>query len=72
MLTEIQKHFLKHEIEVRGKAIVVDGYEFEFYWCPASAMRISRAQRIPYYDWSNIAVYMLIERIERIFGTVRY
>lgn len=72
MLTEVQKHFKKHEIEVRGKAVVVDGHEFEFEWCTASAMRISRTHKIPYYNWDNIALLMIIERIERIFDTVRY
>jgi hypothetical protein len=72
MIEDIRDYFRKHEIEFEGRRIIADGHSFEYQWCPVTAVRISRSKQIPLYDANRIAFFMIIDRIEHIFGTIRY
>ena len=72
MISDLQRHFHKHEIEVVGNKIVADGHALSFFWCPNDAVRIARRYNVPLYDTGRIAVIMMTERIEHIFNTIRF
>ncbi len=71
MLQQLQQYFNKHEVEFTNQQIYVVGYEVEYQWCFSRALSISKTYNIPLSNMSLIAYYMVIERVERIFGTVR-